>query len=145
MAVVDIMEIEEERSEPKRGWQSSESVCVGGGCLVNAYVHVSVCACSESENRGRPVMSGVVLSQGRKGEEGENEPRVDRYTAEGQMLPALQAYCFTAFCGNVAVPTFTLIRSQSHAWANDGADKLVLEAELMFKCKKESLEMRYNI
>ncbi len=41
--------------------------------------------------------------------------------AEGQMLPALQAYCFTAFCGNVAVPTLALIRSQSHAWAHGGA------------------------
>lgn len=37
------------------------------------------------------------------------------------MLPALQAYCFTAFCGNVAVPTLALIRSQSHAWAHGGA------------------------
>ena len=41
---------------------------------------------------------------------------------EGQMLPTLQAYCFTAFCGNVAVPTLALIRSQSHAWAHGGAE-----------------------
>ncbi|CAB1423531.1 unnamed protein product, partial [Pleuronectes platessa] len=41
---------------------------------------------------------------------------------EGQMLLALRAYCFMAFCGNVVVPTTALIRSQSHAWVRERSE-----------------------